>query len=60
MEDPDASKNLLWVDIAGFEDSSGKLIEYINTFIDKKIFQIAKDVRILIPFTEKQFKEERG
>ena len=51
VEDPDPNKNAVWVDIAGFGDSSGDLIEYINTFIDKKIFNIANDVKILMPFT---------
>ena len=51
MEDPDETKNCVWADIAGFGDSSGDLIEYINTFIDKKIFNVAKDVKVIMPFT---------
>ena len=30
LEDPDASKNLIWADVAGFTDTSGDLIEFIN------------------------------
>lgn len=44
----------MWCDIAGFGDTSGDLIEYINTFIDKKIFNLAKDVKIIMPFTAAQ------
>ena len=49
VEDPNF--NQLWVDIAGFGDTNGDLIEYINTFIGKKIFNIAKDIKIIMPFT---------
>ena len=52
MDDPDPSKNLVWADVAGFTDSSGDLIEFINQFINKKLFLIAKEVKIIVPFTE--------
>lgn len=52
IEDPDPEKDYIWVDIAGFDDTSGSLIEYINTFIDKKIFSLAKDIKIVMPFTK--------
>lgn len=48
------------MDIAGFDDTNGTLIEYINTFIDKKIFGLAKDVKIVMPFTLGQVKDSRG
>ena len=54
------SKNCIWADIAGFGDSSGDLIEYINTFIDKKLFNVAQDVKIVMPFTAGQIDEQRG
>jgi hypothetical protein len=50
----------VWADIAGFGDTSGDLIEYINTFIDKKIFNLAKDVKIIMPFTAAQIDDQRG
>ena len=52
IDDPE--KGIVWCDIAGFGDTSGDLIEYINTFIDKKIFNLAKDVKIIMPFTAAQ------
>ena len=58
IDDPE--KNCVWADIAGFGDTSGDLIEYINTFIDKKIFNVAKDVKIIMPFTAAQIDDQRG
>lgn len=60
IEDPDPNQPAVWVDIAGFGDTSGELIEYINTFIDKKIFNVAKDVKVIMPFTVSQIGENRG
>ena len=60
LDDPDPSKNLVWADVAGFTDSSGDLIEFINQFINKKLFLIAKEVKIIVPFTEGQSKEAKG
>ena len=56
----DTNNDYVWVDIAGFGDTDGELIEYINTFIDKKIFNVAKEVKIIIPFTATQMSEQRG
>ena len=47
----DPNNDYVWVDIAGFGDTDGDLIEYINTFIDKKLFLVAKEIKIIIPFT---------
>ena len=58
VEDPNF--NQLWVDIAGFGDTNGDLIEYINTFIGKKIFNIAKDIKIIMPFTCGEIQDQRG
>ena len=56
----DTNSDSVWVDIAGFGDTDGSLIEYINTFIDKKIFNVANDVKVIIPFTASQLLDARG
>jgi len=38
-------------DIAGLHDTGGELIELVNSFVTKKIFQMAKWVKILILIT---------
>jgi hypothetical protein len=50
----------VWGDVAGFTDTSGDLIEFINQFINKKIFLIAKEVKIIVPFTVGQATDARG
>lgn len=60
IDDTDQNQSYIWVDIAGFDDTNGALIEYINTFIDKKIFNLAKDIKIVMPFTLGQVKDSRG
>ena len=39
------------LDIAGLDDSDGNMVEYINQFINKKIFNIAKKIRFMLFFT---------
>ena len=48
------------MDIAGIDDSDGDMIKYINTLIDKKIFKIAKDIKILFVFNIHTFTQSRG
>lgn len=56
----DPNSNLFYTDIAGLHDTGGQLMEYINQFINKKIFNLAKKVRILIPMTIQQIYDSRG
>jgi hypothetical protein len=39
--DPDIP-DVVWADIAGLQDTGGELISFINSFVNKKIFQLAK------------------
>ena len=40
-----------FADIAGFHDTCGDLIEFINCFVNKKIFLRANHVKFLFPVT---------
>ena len=40
-------------DIAGLQDTNGPLIDFINSFLVKKIFQVANSVRFLYVMTKK-------
>lgn len=44
--------NSMFVDLAGLDDTGGNFISLINCFISKFVFENAKSVRFLIPFTE--------
>lgn len=41
-------------------DTGGDLLEYINCFVNKKLFNIADKVKFLFPITFDSLKEERG
>lgn len=56
----DQANDLFYGDIAGLQDTSGPLIDFINSFLVKKIFQLANSVRFLFVMTKKQMKETRG
>ena len=51
---------VLYADIAGLMDTGGDLLEYINCFVNKKLFNVASRVRFLFPMTFDSIKEERG
>lgn len=57
---PSKDLGVVFVDIAGFSDTSGDMIELINCFVDKFIFNNAKSVRILCPMTIEQITASRG
>ena len=44
----------MYIDVAGLLDSGGDLLEFINQFTVKRIFNLAKHVRILTPMTKEQ------
>jgi len=48
------------VDIAGLEDTAGPMIEYVNQFINKKVFSLAQDLKVLIFITRSSPFESRG
>ena len=49
-----------FVDIAGLEDTAGPMIEYVNQFINKKVFSLAQDLKVLIFITRSSPFESRG
>ena len=52
--------DVVWADIAGLQDTGGELISFINSFVNKKIFQLAKEVKFLVPLTSQQLSDARG
>lgn len=56
----DKSTGDLYADIAGLHDTSGPLIDYINSFIMRQLFRIAKSIRLLVPFPVSQISDARG
>lgn len=42
----------LWADYAGLDDTSGDLIDILNCFLMRQIFQISKSIRILVPLSK--------
>ena len=48
------------VDVAGLCDTGGSLIDFIVSFLNKKLFTEAKNVRFLVPMTMTQVKDNRG
>ena len=52
--------DLVYIDVAGLLDTQGDLLEFINQFTIKRIFNLAKHVRILTPMTMQQIKDQRG
>lgn len=52
--------DFIWTDIAGLLDSGGDLISFINSFVNKKLFSIAHEVKFIIPITLDQIRDSRG
>ena len=50
----------MFTDIAGLNDADGELIDLMNCFVNKKIFNIASKVKFLIPFSHSQIIEAKG
>ena len=55
----DQNADILYADIAGLMDTGGRLIDYINCFVNKKLFTIANRVKILFPVPFDQLKLNR-
>ena len=55
----DENADILFADIAGLMDSDGELFDYINCFINKKLFTLANQVKILFPVPFDQLKLNR-
>lgn len=41
----------MYSDIAGLMDTSGDLIDYVNCFMNKKIFNQSKKVKFIVPMS---------
>lgn len=51
---------MIFADIAGLQDTSGEMIDIINSLINKSIFNRAKSLSFLIPLTHTLIQESRG
>ena len=51
---------LVLTDVAGLQDTSGDLIEVINSLIIKRIFMKAESLRFIVPISYNSIKDERG
>lgn len=49
-----------FIDIAGFGDTGGDMIELINCFVDQYIFNQSNSIRFLCPITYDQIYAARG
>lgn len=56
----DPKTGSVYADIAGLHDTGGDIFNFINSFINKYIFSIAKSIRIILPFTVYQLSNARG
>ena len=59
-QDQEAPQDLVYADVAGLQDTSGGLIEFINMFVIKGIFSKAKRIRFIVPMTFIQIHDNRG
>ena len=50
----------LWADYAGLDYTSGELIDILNCFMMRQVFQISKSIRILAPVSREQISDSRG
>ena len=48
---------IYFADIAGLNDTGGDTIEFVNSFITKEIFRMARSVKFLLPITLNQIME---
>ena len=51
---------ILYADIAGLMDTGGDLIDFINCFVNKKLFSLSSKVRILFPIPYAQLYTDRS
>lgn len=51
---------LIFVDVAGFEDSGSPLVELVNMFVNKHIFNISKSISFLMTITASEITNNRG
>ena len=59
IEQPDKSK-LVYVDLAGLQDTKGDFFDIINVFVIKRLFMSAKTVKLILPITNTALFQSRG
>ena len=47
----------MFIDIAGLKDTNGTFVEMLNCMINKMIFSMCKQIKMLIPITRSQITE---
>lgn len=52
--------NSYFIDIAGFLDTNGAFFDLLNSFIIKYLFENAKSVKFLLPFTRDEISLGKG
>lgn len=48
--------NMIFIDVAGLNDTSGPLMEFINRFILRSLFQKLEKVKFIVPITVENLK----
>lgn len=56
----DKEEKVVYVDIAGLQDTSGENVEIINQLVNKYIFSKSQNLRILIPLSQNIIDSARG
>lgn len=57
---PNDQLKMMFIDVAGFDDTGGMLIELINNFVIKQIYNNAKSVRFLFAITHNEIVSTKG
>ena len=42
-------QSMIYIDIAGLKDTGTAMVEFVNQFINKKLFSKVKNLKIIIP-----------
>jgi hypothetical protein len=58
-EIPGKSAPVIYADIAGLQDTGGDFTNFVNSFFNKKLFNIAQNVRFIIPITFSRLTNDR-
>ena len=53
-------ESMIYIDIAGLQDTGTAMVEFVNQFINKKLFSIVKNLKIIIPIMHGIEKISRG
>ena len=52
--------NCYFIDVAGYMDAHGEFFDLLNSFVIKYLFENAKSVKFLCPFTFEEISLARG